>query len=152
MGVGIDRAAVGADWHSRHALYTTGNDGPRFACAQCGGCEVDRFKARGAVAIELQAWHALVVVGNQGRNPGNIATLLSGRHDTTQQNIIDQAGIELAAIAQGAKRLGCQRGSTDFMQCAIRAALAARAAYVVVDKGVIHVKDPSRSERRRTAA
>ncbi len=74
---------------------------------------------------------------------------LADRIDAAHHHVLDEEGVEIVAVLDGAKRLGAELDRGHFVKRAVGLALAARCADVVVDECVCHLV--ASRERRRAA-
>ncbi|MNQ98461.1 hypothetical protein D3C85_1141540 [compost metagenome] len=134
--------AVGAHGDARHAFHAATDGQVDQATTDLGRGEVDRFKAGTTVAVDLHAGNGLRKIGIQCRDTGDVAALLAKGHDTPQDHILDQRGVEAIALAKCLQYLGRQLYRRDFVQGAVGLAFATRRAHVVIDVCISHRKNP----------
>ena len=136
------RAAIRTHGHAAHGFHAAANGHVGLAGHDFRRSKVHRFKAGGAETVYLKARRGLGVVGIQRRRTGDVRALLAYRRDAAQDHIVDHAGIEIIAVADGLELLGGQLQRGDLVQRAILLALAARGARSVVNICVGHGGSP----------
>ena len=134
--------AVRAHHDARHGFDAATDGEVDLAGADLGRSEVHGFKTGTAVAVDLDARHALVVVGIQRGDAADVAALLLNRRDATEDHVLDQRGVELVAFAQRDQRLAGQVDRRDFVQLAVGLALAARSPHAIENVGISHLELP----------
>ena len=65
--------------------------------------EIHRVEARGAETVDLHARHAVAVAGDERRGARDVAARLADRIDAAEHHVVDQRGIELVAVLDGAR-------------------------------------------------
>ncbi|MHC3927189.1 hypothetical protein ACMZ4W_02295 [Brevundimonas naejangsanensis] len=144
-------AAVRAHLDPAHALDAAADSRVGLAEDDLGRRRIHGFQPRGAEAVHLHARHRLGQAGVEGGDTGDVGALLADRRHAAEDHVVDQAGVERIAVAQGLKHLGRQGDGGHFMQAALGVAPAARRAYGVIDVGLSHRSVPRAGIRRRRA-
>ena len=106
------------------------------------GGRVHGLETRGAEAVDRHAGNGLGEAGHHRRGAGDVGALLADRHDAAQDDVVDLAGVELAALLQRLQRRHGELHRGHFVQRTVLAALAARRADGVVDVCVGHGVSP----------
>ncbi|MND92835.1 hypothetical protein D3C80_850090 [compost metagenome] len=138
VGVGRPGAAVRAHLDPAHALDAAADGDVRLAEDDLGRRRVHGFQARGAEAVHLHARHRLGQTGVDGGDAGDVGALFGDGGHAAQDDVVDQASVQVVAVAQGLKHLGRQRDGGHFMQAALGVAPPARGPHGVIDVGLSH--------------
>ena len=95
VGLRVHRpgAAVGAHRHARHRLHAAREHEVLPAGCDLLGGDVDRLKARGAEAVELNAGDGVRKAGLDRRGLGDVPTLVADRRHTPEHDVVDALGI-----------------------------------------------------------
>uniref|UniRef100_A0A0N4Z3R5 PE-PGRS family protein n=1 Tax=Parastrongyloides trichosuri TaxID=131310 RepID=A0A0N4Z3R5_PARTI len=129
--VGRPGAAIRAHLDAAHALDAAADGRVRLAEDDLGRRRVHGLKPRGAEAVHLHARHRLGQACVEGGDAGDVGALLSDRRHAAQDDVVDQAGVEGVAVAQGLQHLGRQGDGGHFVQAALGVAPAARRARLI---------------------
>jgi hypothetical protein len=97
--------------------------------------QIDRIEARRAEAMDLLAAHGLRIAGVEHSRARQHAALFADRLRRANDYVVEQAGIEIVALAQRLQQLGDHLDRSNLVQRAVGPALAARGADVIVDEG-----------------
>ncbi len=147
----IDRpgAAGGADADAAHGFDAAADRHVVLAGHDLRGREVDGIEPGGAEAVDLHARNAVAVAGHEGGGARDVAARLAHRIDATQYHVVDQLGVEGAALLDGGERLGGEIERRHLVQGAVDLAAPARGAQMIVDERVSHrASDPFAVSRK----
>ena len=123
--------------HAGHHLHTAGR-----GQAVCGHGllrrQVHGAQARGAVAVDAQARHAVAPASAHQGQLGNVGALLAGLADAAHECVAHLGRVNAGALGQGCELLGQQIHRFDVAQRALVVAPASGAAQRVNDEGLAH--------------
>ena len=136
----IDRpgAAGRADADAAHRFDAAADRHVLLSGHDLRGGEIHRVEAGRTEAVDLHAGHAVAIAGDQRRVRAISAPASPTGSTHAQDHVVDQSGIELVAVLDGAERLAREIERGHFVQRAVDLAAAARGAHVIVDEGVGH--------------
>ncbi len=103
-----------------------------------GRREIHRIESRGAKAVDLHAGHVVAEPGDKRSRARDVAARLADRIDATENDVVDQRGIELVAVLDGRERLRGEIERRHLVQRAVGFPSPARRADGVVNECVGH--------------
>src|SRR5688572_19915551 len=141
----VDRPGPAIRTHrdARHRFDTAADRDVRLARHHLRGGGVDRLEPGGAEAVQLLAGDGLSEPGDERRDARDVRALLADRRHAAEHDVVDDAGVERAAVAQRPQRLRRELDRGDAMQRAVGAAAAARRSDMVEDECVGHFGSPA---------
>ena len=137
---GIDgpSSARGADADATHRFDAAADRQIMLPRHHLRGGEVDRVEARGAESVDLNARDMVAIIRRERRRAGDVAARLADWIDAAQDHIIDEFGIEAAAILDRPQNRCGEGKARDLMQGAVRLAATARRAHMIINEGFGH--------------
>ena len=143
----VDEPGIGADFvaphgHHAHGFGASGDDDLSAAAANAIGGHGNRLQAGGAEAVDGHGRRANRQAGAQGRDAGDVHSLLRLRHGTAQDHVFDLVAIKLGHAGEGAfdrgrgQIVGARRGQRT------STGLADGGSDSADDDGVSHIRFP----------